>query len=354
MSAGARPGAGSLGDRLKAYNKAAPQKKSAQDIIHFESVRTLFDNHPLSREALQLPDRVALDFLRAEDKSRLLFFDLESTGLGSAEQVYPFLIGYAAPQGQGADLTTLFAATPAGEEDILRAFITAAQNSILVSFNGKSFDLPLIMRRAAKYNLKHNLAALPHVDLFHLIRRIYPEKPARLIDAETRLLGFTRAGDLGGAEVAQAYFELVRFENTALKEKILNHNQWDVLTLISLMRRVAAAFELARAGNTTWAYKIHRDKSADRAQQKTLLQRTDRALDARDYFALAKIYRFEKNLRRAVRYFMASYRSGYPLAVVDAVRSLARLKKPKLTAVLARYALAREDERIQKHLFRYG
>jgi uncharacterized protein len=353
MSTGERSSAGSLGDRLKAYNKPA-QKKNPKDLVHFESALKHFNSHPLSAESLELPDRVALNFLRDENKNRLLFFDLESTGLGSAEHVYPFLIGYAAPKGDGAELTTLFAATPAGEEDILRAFIVAAHNAVLVSFNGKSFDLPLIMRRAAKYNLKHNLGTLPHVDLFHLIRRIYPEKPARLIDAETRLLGFTRTGDLGGAEVAQAYFELVRFENTKLKDKILSHNQWDVLTLISLMQRVAAAFDLARAGNTTWAYKIHRDKSAGRTQQKVLLQQTDRALDARDYYALAKIYRFEKNLRRAVRYFIASYRAGYALAVVDAVRSLARLKKPKLTAVVARYALAREDERIQKHLFRYG
>ena len=252
-----------------------------------------------------------------------------------------------------SELTTLFAATPAGEEDILRAFIAAAENVVLVSFNGKSFDLPLIMRRASKYGLEHNLASLPHVDLYHLIRRIYPEKPARLIDAETRLLNFSRAGDLGGAEVAQAYFELLRFGDQGLKAKVLLHNAWDVLTLVSLMQRVSMAFELARQGELPWAYKIHRDKSAAPAEQKKLLEGKDLTRDARDLYTLARILRGEKDYRKAARKFAESYRAGHSPAIVDTIRTLARLGKMKSATGLARYAVAREDERIQRQLVRY-
>lgn len=345
-----------LEERLRAYNaaKSATQKPAQENRFERAAARAeIFECHPLTGESLVLATHVAADFQRDIPREKLLFFDLESTGLGSGEQVYPFLIGFARMTADGCALTTLFAETPADEEFILNAFLTAAQGMTLVSFNGKSFDLPLILRRAAKYDIDHGITGADHLDLYHLIRRIYPEKPARLIDAETRLLGFSREGDIGGAEVAQSYFELLRFGDTSLKAKILAHNKWDVLTLVSLVQKVAAAFREARAGKSVWAYKIHRDKSADKALKKELLLNSKRELDGRDLFALGQILRGEKNLRRAVRYFIAAYRAPYPPALVDAVRALVRLKKHKTAQRLAAYGMAREDERVQRNLVKY-
>lgn len=342
-----------LDARLRAYGRKSPRPKAEAASRSFSTITRSFTLHPLSGEALQFPVDVVVDFARTLGRTEFLFFDIETTGLGHAEQVYPFLIGYATAESGGAELTTFFAESPAGEEEILCKFIAAAQGKTLVSFNGKSFDLPLIRRRAEKYGLTNKLATLQHIDLYHLIRRIYPEKPARLKDAETRLLGFTRADDIGGAEVAQGYFELLRFGDQGLREKILNHNVWDVLSLMSLLQKVSAAFALAREGKHAWAYKIHRDKSSDRERQKQLLMNSKHPLDARDLQVLGKIFRSEKSERKATQYFIASYRAGYPMAIVDAVRSVRRLGKARLATTLARYALTREDERVQKQLVRY-
>lgn len=348
-----------LADRLKAYKKSttqgkAPPPAAAKANTHSQTTILQHTEHPVSGEALALPHSLAMDFQSDVIATDLLFFDLESTGLGSSEQTYPFLIGYAAQKGDAIETTACFATTPAGEDEILSEFIRAAEGRTLVSFNGKSFDLPLILRRAEKYGLKNNLKSLRHIDLFHLIRRIYPEKPARLIDAETRLLDFTRSGDISGAEVSQAYFEFVRFDRRETLEAICNHNLIDVVSLVSLALKVSGAFTAARAGTNSWAYKIHRDKSAARDQKKTLLLKNRDRLDARDIFVLGQIHRSEKHDRSAARHFIASYRAGYPNAVIDAVRAFRRLTgKEKTAKRLVEYALAREDERVQRQLLKY-
>lgn len=347
-----------LTGRLKAYNNTkgtAPVRPVTQPALHISLQQSRFELHPLSQATLALPPQMARDFRADVAANDLLFFDLETTGLGSSEQTYPFLIGAAGADGSSALLSTWFADTPASEEDMLRAFIAMAENKVLVSFNGKSFDLPLVIRRAEKYGIAQRLKNNLHIDLFHTIRRIFPEKPARLIDAETRLLGFTRTGDLAGAAVAQAYFEYLRFGDTELRRQIMQHNESDVLSLVSLMRKVAEAFAEARRGESSWAYKIHRDKSAGPQEQKQILERIDRKdLDARDLHALGKIHRSAKEYPQAARYFLRAYRLGYAPAIVDAVKTLRRLARRKNATIrLVRYALSREDEKIQRQLVRY-
>ncbi|HRP70307.1 MAG TPA: ribonuclease H-like domain-containing protein [Turneriella sp.] len=346
-----------LEERLRAYNAVRPSinKPTGNEKKNSNVIETFyFDTHPVSGETLALPPKIAVDFRLDIHRENFLFFDLESTGLGSGEQVYPFLIGLADSQKSGAQLTTLFADTPADEEEILIQFLNAARGKTLVSFNGKSFDLPLILRRAEKYGIDARGLEKQHVDLYHLIRRIFPEKPSRLIDAETRLLHFTRKDDLSGAAVAQAYFEMLQFKNDALKNKIIDHNKWDVLSLLSLLLRVSVAFTHARRGEHLWAYKIHRDKSATHDEKKQLLIHAPHTLDARDFYTLGQVYRREKDYHKAARAFLTSYRQGYANAAIDTVRALARLKKTTLAHSVARYALRHEDERVQRHLMKYA
>jgi len=346
----------SLKSRLGAYNKKPISTQApsvAPQIIHSTTQVSYFTKHPNSRADLLLPQSLALGFAADVAAAQLLFFDLETTGLGASEQVYPFLIGAARQLGDKCELTTWFADTPAGEEEMLAAFLHHAKGKVLVSFNGKSFDLPLVLRRAEKYGLANSLHESVHIDLFHTIRRIFPEKPARLVDAEARLLQFTRAGDISGAAVAQAYFEYLHFGKSDLRDAILQHNVSDVLSLVSLLARVSAAFHEARQGEHSWAYKIHRDKSANLSQQKLLLEKKSLAeLDGRDLQALAIIYRKEKNYRHAARLFLKAYRQGKANAIVDAVRSIKRCAHPALARRLTSYALAREDERVQRQLVR--
>ncbi len=349
--------ADALSSRLKAYRKSEKPRED-QDTPQRQTTAIaseIFMQHPLTGSALVLPDSVALDFAENCAATDLLFFDLESTGLGSGEETYPFLIGAGSAAANGIELSLFFAESPADEADVLRKFIDRAQQKMLVTFNGKSFDWPLVSRRAARYGIATGSAGKRHIDLYHLIRRIYPEKPSRLMDAETRLLGFTREGDVRGAEVAQAYFEYLHIGRKDVKDKILHHNKIDVLSLVSLLQLVSAAFIAGRSGKTGWAYKLHRHKSATLPQaREILLQRDQQSLDARDLDQLAETYRKEKNYHKAARLALMSYRKGYPQAVVRAIRNLRRLSGKKESAArIARFALAREDERIQRQLLSY-
>ncbi|AFM14522.1 ribonuclease H-like domain-containing protein [Turneriella parva] len=350
----------SLKARLNAYRspaKPAPASAREQSVspTAFELHESLHTLHPLSRTSLSLPQQVAVDFATDIDSSELLFFDLESTGLGSGEETYPFLIGAAGVNESETRLRLLFAPSPFEEADILKTFITLARQKTLVTFNGKSFDWPLVARRAQRYGILTQGAGERHIDLYHLIRRIYPEKPARLMDAEARLLGFTREGDVRGAEVAQAYFEYLHLGQSDLKEKIIHHNSIDVLSLVSLMKMVSDVFVAAREGVTGWAYKVHRHKSATPDDARVLLlARGLENLDARDLDLLSETYRKEKHYHAAARLALKSYRKGHAAAVVKAVKNLRRLNgKHASVRRIVRHALAREDERVQRQLLPY-
>jgi uncharacterized protein YprB with RNaseH-like and TPR domain len=348
--------ADSLTSRLKAYRPAGKSKEKNYITPRTTSTFTeVFLNHPLTGSLLDFPESIALDFAENCSAKELLFFDLESTGLGSAEETYPFLIGAGTSLNNGIELSLFFAESPADEADILRTFVDLAQEKTLVTFNGKSFDWPLVARRAKRYGITIGSAGKRHVDLYHLIRRIYPEKPSRLMDAESRLLGFTREGDVRGAEVAQSYYEYLHLGRTEVKDRILHHNKIDVLSLVSLLQMVSTAFVTGRAGVTGWAYKLHRHKSASTPQaREILLQHGVASLDARDLDQLGETYRKEKKYHTAARFALMSYRKGFPAAVLRAVRNLRRLSGKKESAArIARYALAREDERIQRQLLPY-
>ena len=84
----------SLDDRLKAYKKSAPQSKApapAATKAQTYSQTTLLQHirHPVSGESLAVAQVLAMDFQTDVQAHELLFFDLESTGLGSSEQTYP-------------------------------------------------------------------------------------------------------------------------------------------------------------------------------------------------------------------------------------------------------------------------
>jgi uncharacterized protein YprB with RNaseH-like and TPR domain len=351
----------SLKARLNAYRSSAKVAQATAVKNHetkstFELHESLHALHPISGRALALPRQIAVDFATDIDSSHLLFFDLESTGLGSGEETYPFLIGAAGVAESETSLKLLFAPSPAEEADILRTFIGLARQKTLVTFNGKSFDWPLVARRAQRYGIVTAGAGESHIDLYHLIRRIYPEKPARLMDAEARLLGFTREGDVRGAEVAQAYFEYLHLGRNEVKEKIIHHNSIDVLSLVSLMKMVSDVFVAARQGVTGWAYKVHRHKSATTHDARVLLlARGLENLDARDLDLLSETYRKEKQYHAAARLALRSYRKGHAAAVVSAVKNLRRLKgKDASSRRIVAYALAREDERVQRKLLPYA
>jgi hypothetical protein len=117
----------------------------------------------------------------------------------------------------------------------VREWVDAAD--CLVTFNGKSFDVPLLKSRFALAREPHPFAPLAHADLLHATRRRlqhgWPD--CRLRTAESRGLAFERDDDLPGAQVPAAWQRWLRHGDAAAVPRILEHNRLDVLSLAALL-----------------------------------------------------------------------------------------------------------------------
>lgn len=208
--------------------------------------------------------------LRAE---RLLFLDTETSGLGSGTTNVPFLVGIAWYEGSGAAgaslvLEQLFLRERDDEPallETLRERVAACE--AIVSFNGKSFDLPVLRARYVMNGLAP-LPERPHLDLLHLARRVHRHRSFKksLTVLEQEVLGFRRGPDIHGEEVAARYRHFLRSGDEAGLHAVVTHNEHDVVSLAGLtalygepMARLPAA-ELASVART-----IHRAGAVDEA-----------------------------------------------------------------------------------------
>jgi uncharacterized protein YprB with RNaseH-like and TPR domain len=165
-----------------------------------------------------------------------LFFDIEATGLTALPL---FLIGVMDRRGDKLE-TRLYLARDYSEEAAVVSFFAkeAAAADHLVSFNGKSYDLPFIRSRAA-YHLMEFEVDLPHTDLLHVSRRIWGKglPNCKLGTLEKMILGRPRSGDIPGSEIPEAYHAFVRTDDATDLARIMEHNRLDLVSLAHLLVR---------------------------------------------------------------------------------------------------------------------
>jgi hypothetical protein len=171
-----------------------------------------------------------------------LALDLETCGFaGSAV----FLIGLLHHDGQQLVLEQLLARNWSEEPAILATLWSIVSNqNVLVTFNGKSFDWPMVHDRTTLHRLsvEGERARPPHCDLLHHARRRWRlEMPnCRLQTLERLVCGRHRSGDIPGSEIPAAYAEFVRTGDARRMQAILHHNALDLVTLCQLSLRLAA------------------------------------------------------------------------------------------------------------------
>ncbi|MCZ7564155.1 MAG: ribonuclease H-like domain-containing protein [Burkholderiales bacterium] len=172
------------------------------------------------------------------ETAALLFFDTETTGLAGGTGTLAFLAGLAWFEADGLR-TRQYLLTGFADEAALYAQIreTASTRRCLVTYNGKSFDAPLVRSRCRLVHAPDPLADLAHLDLLHATRRRFGRSwpDCRLRTAETRALDFVRVGDLPGSLVPEAFRRFMRHGETAPLPAILEHNRNDLLTLAALL-----------------------------------------------------------------------------------------------------------------------
>ena len=193
---------------------------------------------------------------RADDwERRVVFFDIETTGLSGGAGTLAFLVGCGWFDDDGAFLVRqFFLAGPAGEQPMLEALARVFDEaSLLVTFNGRTFDVPFMETRWAFHRSSAPTDDLPHFDMLPPARRLWGQRDLARPDSEgcsltaleRRVLGFHRHDDVPGFEIPARYFQFLRTGETRLIDGILEHNRHDLLSLAAVMSH---ALWLAREG----------------------------------------------------------------------------------------------------------
>lgn len=176
------------------------------------------------------------------DPAALVYVDTETTGLGGAGAMV-FLCGVAQFEGGTLRLRQFLLPGPAYEGGLLGGVgeVLAAAGA-LVSYNGKSFDVPALETRYVLSRVRPRLRELPHLDLLHPNRRLFRGAfgSHRLAEVERELLGFEREEDCPSAEVPLRYRWFARTGDPTHILPVLRHNAWDVLSLVALAAHLAA------------------------------------------------------------------------------------------------------------------
>jgi len=186
------------------------------------------------------PEEIDLAFARLTTARRehLLHFDTETTGLAGGTGTRAFMIGASDWCEGELRVRQLYMTTMAAEPAMLRLFATWVHgDTVLVSYNGKSYDAPLLATRYRLARMPNPLAGLTHVDLLHPMRRRYRHvwENCKMQTAERRLLRIVRDDDLPGSEAPQAWLTYLRGGSSNNLIRVAAHNLQDVRSLSGLL-----------------------------------------------------------------------------------------------------------------------
>ena len=178
---------------------------------------------------IELPERVA-------------YVDTETTGLAGGTGTLAFMIGLAECEGPELRLRQWLITAFAGEAAMLAELRRALREvELIVSYNGKSFDLPLLRDRQRLHRAAQPEPA--HFDLLHSVRRLFVRSwpDCRLATVERELLGLVREDDLPGAEAPIAWKEFLAGDPYHRLHRVLAHNELDLLSMTVLPPLLARA-----------------------------------------------------------------------------------------------------------------
>ncbi|MDI2589556.1 ribonuclease H-like domain-containing protein [Psychrobacillus sp. NEAU-3TGS] len=164
------------------------------------------------------------------------FYDTETTGL-KGTGVLIFLNGLLKQVENGFLLTQYVLAEPGQEASFLLASEFWKTSQSIITYNGKSFDFPqLVSRWTMNRNTIPPLQEHQHIDLMHSSKRIWKGDLERfkLKQLEEQKLGFVRENDIPGHLAPIIYFDAVKHGDPANLMKVLKHNEWDILSLVTL------------------------------------------------------------------------------------------------------------------------
>lgn len=180
------------------------------------------------------------------DIRRFVFLDTETTGLGGAGTL-PFMVGLGFfGEADQFEVHQFFLRRPADEPAML-AFIHDLlwPDGGLVTFNGRTFDVPLLSGRFILARRPTHLDALPNLDLLPPARRLWQRRlPSCALGAlEKSVLGIHRTtADVPGWLIPSLYQHYVQTGDATEIARVFYHNEQDILSMVVLAARLAYTF----------------------------------------------------------------------------------------------------------------
>ena len=240
-----------LRDKLKAIEKpkvkvtvtpSQPEPPAFTDCWRTESTHVSSD-YPIRRETVMLMqgEDMPQDFCA----ERILYLDTETTGLAGAGTV-AFEVGLGWQTGEVFHVRQLVMRDYPEERFLLEEIVRIAENfDVICTFNGKTFDLPLLKNRFIMNRIRTSCLDKPHIDLLHIARRVWKLRLQRcnLSNLEEALLGIPRVDDLPGAQVPERFFTYLKTGDFTLLDDVLAHNEQDIVSLQNLLCHMCCMYE---------------------------------------------------------------------------------------------------------------
>lgn len=176
------------------------------------------------------------------EKEDFLFFDIETLGLFNRPII---LIGAAKFNGESLTINQYFLRDLSQEPAALNEFTSLiGPKTVLVSYNGKSFDIPYIRERLSYYGMGASIER-PHFDMLHFSRRAWRNKypNCRLVTLEKHLFGIERNDDVPSALVPEFYETYLKTGNIGPIIPVIEHNRQDLITLTKIFSRLYEEWE---------------------------------------------------------------------------------------------------------------
>lgn len=173
------------------------------------------------------------------------FLDTETTGLAGGTGIVAFLVGIGRITPDGFRVRQYLMRDHGEEGSLLQAVAEElAACDTLISYNGRTYDVPLLDSRYRLNRMPPPFGSLPHLDLLYGSRRLWKLRfeSCRLMQLEHQVLGIEREGDIPGALIPQMYFHYLRDRNAVRMQPVLDHNVLDIVTLACLTAIVPQAF----------------------------------------------------------------------------------------------------------------
>lgn len=246
------------------------------------------DYHPIAPQVLF--EWGKLGDSPVETLSDIAFIDTETSGLAGGTGTFPFMIGVGRHTQDGFEVRQFFMRDPYDEPAQLVAFMEwMEQFKLLVSFNGKSFDVPILNTRFILNKLTSPLVNFPHLDMLPLARRLWKNRlPSRALkDLEIDILQIHRSEEeVPGWLVPQLYFDYLHSQDARPLAGVFYHNSLDIVSLAAVFHHAAGLLQAPLNGQN---------------------------IDALDLAAIARLYEDLGRYPEAANIYEVSLAQGLPL-----------------------------------------